>query len=1047
MTPTTTSAAVEVAVAAATETLARTLTEICNHGAEDYAWDPPRRFTALAQRLQLLVAQLSHPGVLPSSPAVSTALRGIAGDVSTAVSTLSSYRSRSRIYVLIHSLPLCSSLRSLCSSLASSLALLDAPLSLHPELQKRASDLARDFLLSDLRVTEIEERVYSTLQREGEAWESDKKAVQGGIIMDLARALGAGPEALADQINLLRFDLTGPSISPSERRILLSLEKIFGSWSATEPCVADRLIDVDFDENATISPFKNFLCPLTKVVMKDPVVLESLQTYERAAIKHWFDWCLEHGRDPTCPVTGQVLNNLELKPNIGLAGAIEEWVNRNIEVQVKTAMQYLGDESSFSLEGIERALDNVYRISEEHHSSIYKVRNAGIIGLVVKMLKEKSKVLGSQLRTKALITMDSMAKDHESKLMMLEEGLSRLAVRSLNGSSEKEREYALSLLLQFSQERGYCAKIASEKGALVLLSSMAGNLELPKLSNMAEEVLKNMEREDDNVQHLAVVGRFQALLTKLCEGSEDVRIDMANIVGNMKLTNTDKEHIARQGGRALIAMLSSMPEGRASSLQALYNLSTLDDNSTILVDFGVLPALTRILFTTRQDDQPDLKDLAASTISNIVSNTGHWELSLADDQGHLMQSESIIHSLLQLLTNSSSKCQTAVLKILCGIASSPQALELVAAHIGSGNGIATIVLYLEQSETESRNLAFRLVNLLSRNLGLALAEELRASNKLILLKEKLLDTQCTSGEKSEIVCILANLPITDDEVKIILGTELLRWVVDTLKQQNSSSLSSNKSRQVRNMVEGLLGLLMHYAGSPDPSIRSLIQENHFMTIFINQLNISSHWRAKQRAALGLKYLSQSALAQVAIGDMEPQPPRGFCAPLVLICGKASMPSLCPIHNAVCEENSSFCLLKGNAIRPLVELMKDNNTEVQIAAVEALFTVVLDSQSLKNSTEELEQLGLFDAAVQLFKESRSGELQERVVAMMDRFFRVESLVQDYSIDQDLIRALVDALKHGTTNTKRLAQDILTNLRELSGVGGRNSNHNRGRRTNR
>lgn len=529
-------------------------------------------------------------------------------------------------------------------------------------------------------------------------------------------------------------------------------------------------------------------------------------------------------------------------------------------------------------------------------------------------------------------------------------------------------------------------------------------------------------------------------------GSEDVRINMANIVGKMKLTNNAKEHVARQGGRALIAMLSSRPDGRASSLQALYNLSTLDDNSTILVDFGLLPALSNILFMTRIDDPPDLKDLAASTISNIVSNTGHWELSFADDQGHLMQSESVIHSLLQLLTNSSSKCQTAILKILCGIASSPQASELATAHIGSGNGIATILPFLEQPETEQRINAFRLANLLSRNLGLALAHELRSSNKLILLKEKLMDPQCLSGEKSEITCILANLPITDDEVKMIFGAELLRWVVDTLKRHLSSSLS-NKSKHAGNIMEGLIGLLVHYARSSDQSIWSLIQESQFMTIFIDTLNIHSQWRAKQRAVLGLKYLSQSANAQVATGDLEPRPPRGFCAPLVLICGKAPMPSLCPIHNASCEENSSFCLLKGNAIRPLVELLNDKNTDVQIAAVEALFTLVLDPQSLTNSREVLEQLDLFDTAVTLFKKSRPGELQERIISMVDRFLRVESLIQCYSLDQDLVRALVEALKHGTTNTKRLAQDILTNLRELSGVGGKTSNHSRGRRTNR
>lgn len=101
---------------------------------------------------------------------------------------------------------------------------------------------------------------------------------------------------------------------------------------------------------------------------------------------------------------------------------------------------------------------------------------------------------------------------------MLEEGISRLAIHSLIGSSLREREYAVKLLLEFSGDKAYCAKIASEKGALVLLSSMAGNLEQPSLANLAEEVLKRMEEVEDNIQHLAEAGRLEPLLSRLCEG-------------------------------------------------------------------------------------------------------------------------------------------------------------------------------------------------------------------------------------------------------------------------------------------------------------------------------------------------------------------------------------------------------------------------------------------------------------------------------------------------------------------------------------------------
>lgn len=96
--------------------------------------------------------------------------------------------------------------------------------------------------------------------------------------------------------------------------------------------------------------------------------------------------------------------------------------------------------------------------------------------------------------------------------------MTRLVIRSLTASSEKEKEYSLRLLLEFSSVEGYCRKIAVEKGALVLLSSLAGNFEYPALSNLAEEILGNVEKMEENVEHLAMAGRYQPLLTRLCQG-------------------------------------------------------------------------------------------------------------------------------------------------------------------------------------------------------------------------------------------------------------------------------------------------------------------------------------------------------------------------------------------------------------------------------------------------------------------------------------------------------------------------------------------------
>ncbi|XP_057955140.1 U-box domain-containing protein 44-like [Malania oleifera] len=1029
--------------APAVVSIRRSLSELC--AADDHwHWENPRKFTGFAQRLQIVLNHFlrSSPEVLP--PSVQTALGGIAGDLEKAAETVLLYRNRSKIFVLINCKSLSAALQEKSIAIGGWLALLDAALQDHPDLRKKVADLSRDMKLTQFRVTDNEERVHCTLQKEGQERQTSK-AVQSAIVMDLARALGIGSDnhtELLEQVKLLKKDIAHAN-SVAERRIFMSLERILDNWSF-EPDMSKLKLDIELEEDTHILPFKNFICPLTKEVMREPVALESFQTYERSAIEYWFQRCIEDGRNPTCPVTGQVLKSLEQKPNIGLAGAIEEWCSRNIEIQIKLAVQHLSHDPP-SKDCIERVLDNIYKISEEHPSSRYRVRNAGVIILIVKLLRNSSKIIGTHLRSKALLALLSMAKDEESKKIMLEDGITRLAIHSLTGSLEKEREYAVKLLLEFSSDDAYCANIASVKGALLLLSSMAGDQEYPAVSNLAEEVLKKMERVEDNVQHLAAAGRFEPLINRLCEGSDDIKIQMASIVGRMTLTNYSKDQIARQGAKILVELLLK-PEGMVPSLQALYNLSVLDDNATILVDSAALPALTDILFDN-QDSPTELKELAASTIANIVLNPGHWELAPINKEGHSMQSKSTVVNLLGLLSLASPQCQLSVLRILCGIASSPQASEHVAMHVKSADGIKTIIPFLEHPEVEHRIYAFRLARVLSERFGQDLASELKHSDKLPLLKDKLLDSDCTDDERSEAACMLANLPLSENELKTLFGATFVRWAVGTLKEQSQSSMGRS-SRHTSSMLEGLLGLLLHFTKSSDPETLSIVREHRLMAVFRDLLTLPTKPRVKQLAAIGLKNLSEYASTLIAVRDSDPLPPHGFCSSLLLVCGRTSLePSTCPIHNTLCEEESQFCLLKSNCIKPLVDLITDEDTRVQTAAVEALSTLVLDtSASFKGAVNELEQLGVVDPVITLFTEVRPGELQERSIWMVERMLRVEGLAQRQSLNQSLVRALVGALKHGNGNTKRHAQDALTSLEQISGVGGRASSsaQSRGRR---
>uniref|UniRef100_A0A0G4HFP5 UBC core domain-containing protein n=1 Tax=Chromera velia CCMP2878 TaxID=1169474 RepID=A0A0G4HFP5_9ALVE len=66
-----------------------------------------------------------------------------------------------------------------------------------------------------------------------------------------------------------------------------------------------------------------FLCPITRTVMQEPVVTEDGHTYEKTAIDKWFE--MRAGGKRTSPMTGLPLKRSNLVPNFALASAINKW--------------------------------------------------------------------------------------------------------------------------------------------------------------------------------------------------------------------------------------------------------------------------------------------------------------------------------------------------------------------------------------------------------------------------------------------------------------------------------------------------------------------------------------------------------------------------------------------------------------------------------------------------------------------------------------------------------------------------------------------------
>lgn len=76
-------------------------------------------------------------------------------------------------------------------------------------------------------------------------------------------------------------------------------------------------------KGATLEWPEEFLCPITKSLMADPVIIASGETYERQCIQIWLQQGNRH-----CFKSGATLDNESLTPNMALRSAIHAWCEK-----------------------------------------------------------------------------------------------------------------------------------------------------------------------------------------------------------------------------------------------------------------------------------------------------------------------------------------------------------------------------------------------------------------------------------------------------------------------------------------------------------------------------------------------------------------------------------------------------------------------------------------------------------------------------------------------------------------------------------------------
>lgn len=340
-----------------------------------------------------------------------------------------------------------------------------------------------------------------------------------------------------------------------------------------------------------ISIPKDFCCPISLDLMRDPVIISTGQTYDRSSISRW----MEEGHC-SCPKTGQMLSHTRLVPNRALRNLIVQWCTAHgvpyepPETADASADCFAGASPSRAALEANRATAELLIEQLACGSQGAKTVAAREIRLLAKTGKENRAFIakaGAIPHLRELLSSDNPVAQENSVTAMLnlsiydknksrimeEEGCLGSIVQVLRlGLTTEARENAAATLFSLSAVHDYKKRIADESGAVEALAGLL-RVGTPRGKKDAVTALFNLSTHTDNCQKMIDAGAVKALVEAL--GNEGVAEEAAGALAlivrqPIGASSVGQEEMAVSG---LIGMMRcGTPRGKENAVAALLEL-------------------------------------------------------------------------------------------------------------------------------------------------------------------------------------------------------------------------------------------------------------------------------------------------------------------------------------------------------------------------------------------------------------------------------------------------------------------------------------------
>ncbi|MFQ6658870.1 hypothetical protein Gotur_027963 [Gossypium turneri] len=331
--------------------------------------------------------------------------------------------------------------------------------------------------------------------------------------------------------------------NPNKRKVLtflLYLLKKHGKliWQLqpkkTEEESLFSLMKEDGDENVETSGYDFFLpitpdqiiCPISKRLLYDPVIIASGQTFERVWIEKWFN-----EGNQMCPVTNTKLMQFSLTPNLAMKALISKWLLRhgiNVPQHVKPVPSLLSlrQPSSCSIASfgtsvlgfpleigsvtLDSAVQNVKGLLEDNDKAQHLTFSNSHVVPVIKFLKDANDLSDVKMQKDGAEVLLAILSGRRIELPPCHEDVIYLLASLLD--SEITRE-CLAILEILSWQQYYKSRIV----ACGILPSILKLLDttVTEFNMVALKILWNLSNGSNVGYHITYLGYIPKLVSFL----------------------------------------------------------------------------------------------------------------------------------------------------------------------------------------------------------------------------------------------------------------------------------------------------------------------------------------------------------------------------------------------------------------------------------------------------------------------------------------------------------------------------------------------------